>query len=141
MAHFDVLVIGAGAAGLAAARTLSEQGLSLAILEARDRIGGRIHTIRPPGSSLPVELGAEFVHGRPPQIFEIARAAGLTLYERGGNFWFSAGGHLSRAEDDDNDGLDTLLGALGDWQGEDYAFQAFVDQHFPGPEWEQARRW
>ena len=97
MPEFDVLVIGAGAAGLAAARALSEQGFSLAVLEARDRIGGRIYTTRPTDAGLPVELGAEFVHGRPPATFAIARAAGLTLYKRGGASWFSAGGYLDQS--------------------------------------------
>jgi monoamine oxidase len=85
MAQVDALVIGAGAAGLAAAHTLSERGLSLAVLEARDRIGGRIFTMRPSGIGLPVELGAEFVHGRPRETFAIVRAAGLTLCELDGD--------------------------------------------------------
>src|SRR5215470_18114089 len=70
MDEFDVIVIGAGAAGLAAAHALSARGLSVAVLEARERIGGRIWTIRPEGSSVPLELGAEFVHGRPRETHE-----------------------------------------------------------------------
>ena len=60
---FDVIIIGAGAAGLACARDLSGAGKRLCILEARDRIGGRIFTIHTPDLPLPIELGAEFVHG------------------------------------------------------------------------------
>lgn len=56
------LVIGAGTAGLAAAHTLHTQGHSVLILEARDRIGGRVYTDRSL-STVPVELGAEFIHG------------------------------------------------------------------------------
>lgn len=63
----DVLVIGAGVAGLAAARELSRAGLRTLVLEARDRLGGRIFTDRSGG--FPVELGAEFVHGRSPDVF------------------------------------------------------------------------
>ena len=73
----DVLIIGAGAAGLAAARILSDAGRSAVILEARDRIGGRILTHRQPGSKIPVELGAEFVHGRPESTWNLIRRAGL----------------------------------------------------------------
>src|SRR5262249_34702730 len=59
----DVIVIGAGAAGLAAARELSQAGLTAVVIEARDRIGGRVFTVHSPEYPLPVELGAEFVHG------------------------------------------------------------------------------
>ena len=59
----QVVIIGAGAAGLAAASKLGESGFSVLLLEARDRIGGRIFTCREPGCAAPIELGAEFIHG------------------------------------------------------------------------------
>ena len=61
----DVLIIGAGVAGLTAAHELCTAGLHVTILEARDCIGGRILTHHT--KQYPVELGAEFVHGRPPE--------------------------------------------------------------------------
>ncbi len=78
----DVLVIGGGAAGLAAARELARAGISITLVEARDRLGGRICTDHSPG--FPVELGAEFVHGRSPDIFEPIREAGLDLVDVAG---------------------------------------------------------
>lgn len=57
----DVLVLGAGIAGLAAARTLTEAGLNVIILEARDRIGGRMWTDNSLG--MPLDLGASWIHG------------------------------------------------------------------------------
>src|SRR5262245_18540698 len=75
----QVQIIGAGVAGLAAARAIATAGFSVTVLEARDRTGGRIHTIRDPKLSAPIELGAEFVHGRPPETFELARDANLLL--------------------------------------------------------------
>lgn len=57
----DVVVIGAGVAGLAAARRLTREGASVVVLEARDRVGGRVFTARDDFG--PYELGAEFVHG------------------------------------------------------------------------------
>jgi monoamine oxidase len=74
--EFDVVVIGAGAAGLAAAAQLSRQGKSVCILEARERVGGRILSLRPAGVAMPLELGAEFIHGESPSVFEHLRLAG-----------------------------------------------------------------
>ena len=56
---FDVVVIGAGAAGLTAAAELGRAGLSVRILEARERIGGRILTLRDPSITVPIEMGAD----------------------------------------------------------------------------------
>jgi monoamine oxidase len=81
VSEFDVVVIGAGAAGLAALRVLDRAGLRVMVLEARDRVGGRIYTIHDPLSSLPLELGAEFVHGRPAEVWDVVRDAGLSVYE------------------------------------------------------------
>lgn len=57
-------MIGAGAAGLAAAAELARAGRAVLVLEARSRIGGRCWTTRMPGLGVPVELGAEFIHGQ-----------------------------------------------------------------------------
>lgn len=79
MSDRDVIVIGAGAAGLTVARDLTAAGLGLLLLEARDRIGGRILTRHTEDG--PVELGAEYVHGEVEEILGVARRAGLTLSE------------------------------------------------------------
>lgn len=77
----DVLVLGAGAAGLAAARDLSQAGLRVTILEARPRVGGRILTLHDARAPVPLELGAEFVHGEAPETLTVAQAAGLAVVE------------------------------------------------------------
>jgi len=77
----DVLVIGAGAAGLAAAAELARAGLSVLVVEARDRIGGRCYTRRLPGVPVPVELGAEFIHGRPQATFALLREFGIAAVD------------------------------------------------------------
>jgi monoamine oxidase len=77
----DVVVIGAGVAGLEAARRLLQAGLSVIVLEARPRIGGRIDTRRPDGWPGPVEAGAEFVHGRPRGLVSALDGAGVRLVE------------------------------------------------------------
>jgi monoamine oxidase len=79
MAQADVLVVGAGIAGLAAAERLAAAGRRVLVLEARDRIGGRIHTAHDPDLDVPVELGAEFVHGHPSELMEVIRRLGLTV--------------------------------------------------------------
>ncbi|WP_420407629.1 flavin monoamine oxidase family protein [Hoeflea sp.] len=77
----DVLVIGAGMAGLGAARALRARGLSVLVLEARDRIGGRVYTSRmDPG--WPVDLGASWIHGaRGNPLTALADEAGLNRVE------------------------------------------------------------
>jgi len=74
---FDVIVVGAGAAGLAAASRLARAGRSVLVLEARERIGGRCFTRRMAGVGAPVELGAEFIHGRPQATLDLLQAAGV----------------------------------------------------------------
>ena len=75
----DFVVVGGGASGLAAAAELCKAGARALVLEARGRIGGRVWTRRPRGWPVPLELGAEFVHGRSPEAFAIAREAGLVV--------------------------------------------------------------
>jgi monoamine oxidase len=71
----DVAVLGAGAAGLAAARVLSQGGVSAVVLEARDRVGGRVYTREDAGLHVPVDLGGEFIHGTAEISFALLRAA------------------------------------------------------------------
>src|SRR5258708_35982534 len=89
---FDAIVIGAGAAGLSCMRELTRAGLRALCLEARDRVGGRIHTMH--DAPIPIELGAEFVPGRPRQVFEVAEAAGLQIVEGGGRMVHLVGGQV-----------------------------------------------
>src|ERR1700753_3910259 len=87
--EYDVLILGAGAAGLTAARELAHAGRRVALIEARERIGGRIFTRalarKADGSPNVVELGAEFVHGLPPATWSLVGEAGLAAYELSGS--------------------------------------------------------
>jgi monoamine oxidase len=94
---YDVLVIGAGAAGLAAGRTLTAAGLRVAIVEARNRIGGRIftqHETVPGLGNVAVEVGAEFIHGLPSTTWNLVREARLDTYERDGTHLCFEQSHL-----------------------------------------------
>lgn len=75
----DVIIVGAGVAGLTCAEILAEAGLSVLILEGRDRVGGRILTHYDEKDLFPIELGAEFVHGEHPLLIKRIEAAGLRL--------------------------------------------------------------
>jgi monoamine oxidase len=91
----DVIVIGAGAAGLIAAGELIEAGLRVTLLEARDRVGGRIWTRRETGVAVPIELGAEFIHGHAPITEGLLAAAGATVIEAADAHFTLEAGKLS----------------------------------------------
>lgn len=78
VSNFDVVVVGAGVSGLAAAGRIAAAGRQVALVEARERLGGRVYTKHLP-SGYPVELGAEFIEGHAPEVSELVREAGLTL--------------------------------------------------------------
>jgi monoamine oxidase len=74
-----VAIVGAGFAGLSAARELAGTDCTIDLIEARDRVGGRANTVVDPGADLPVELGPEYVHGLPEVTVALARAARFTI--------------------------------------------------------------
>jgi monoamine oxidase len=103
MTMIDVLILGAGAAGLAAARALRSAGKRAVVLEARDRIGGRAWTDTS-WSWMPVELGAEFIHGEHVSTHELVRTFGLTTlpsrrHEPQHFFWHVPGDRLRAMSD------------------------------------------
>jgi monoamine oxidase len=77
-----VVVVGAGFAGLAAAEALTDRGAEVTVFEARDRVGGRVHSRRLDNGAV-VELGAEFVLPGYDVLRETAARLGLALYEKG----------------------------------------------------------
>lgn len=95
----DVVIIGAGAAGLAAARALSGAGRRVCILEARPRIGGRVHTLHFSDLPLPIELGAEFIHGESAATFRIVDAAALLACELPDDHWWARDGRREKIRD------------------------------------------
>jgi monoamine oxidase len=97
----DAVVIGAGTAGLVAARSLALQSLRVILLEARDRVGGRVWSdasVRPFAAA---ELGAEFIHGPAEKTMALLRDAGTVAIDTGGESWTCGeDGDLRRDETD-----------------------------------------
>ena len=117
----DVVILGAGMAGLASARSLAETGLSVLVLEAADRVGGRVRTVRA-GDEV-IELGAEFIHGRPPELWALIHEAGLETFERTGAFLRLDEGELVGEQDDDRE---ESLENLKTYAGPDCSFADYI---------------
>ncbi|WP_348049632.1 NAD(P)/FAD-dependent oxidoreductase [Mucilaginibacter sp.] len=94
----DILIIGAGASGLMAGMQLSRKGKKVLVLEARDRIGGRIHTITNRGFKQATELGAEFVHGKLPVTLALLKEAKIKPLDAVGDMWRYADGRFHKSE-------------------------------------------
>lgn len=75
----DVIVVGGGLAGLTAARRAKERGLSVLLLEARDRVGGRVHSVTLP-SGTRIDLGAQFISDYQPNVTALGKEAGITTH-------------------------------------------------------------
>ena len=124
----DVVIIGAGVSGLAAAKRLTEAGVSTTILEARNRIGGRIYTTRDERTPLPIEMGAEFVHGSAPELVEIVRASKLVVADTLGERWRSERGKITNLGDENYwQQLAHVMERLDPKRTPDRSFQEFLD--------------
>ena len=142
-ARIDTIVIGAGAAGLMAGTSLARAGHRVLVLEARDRVGGRIDTQH---LDVPLELGAEFVHGRPAVTLALLQEAGLELQELSGRPYRYADGSVSPAGDEPAMAFSTLE-TMTHWYaaqppGTDVSFQQYLAlARLSGMQADQARRY
>jgi len=125
--EYDVVILGAGAAGLAAAAELARSGKSALVIEARDRIGGRVWSLNVPGLPVPVELGAEFIHGCPAATLSRMRRAGIAAIDAPISRMAVADGKLRPRDDtlyaEVRRALKRHAGALGK---RDVSFEAFL---------------
>lgn len=136
----DVVVIGAGVAGLSAARALHENGVDVVVLEARERVGGRIFTHRDLNTPVPIELGAEFIHGSALELDEILREAKLASCDISGRRWQAmAGGRGVRPADDFWEQLDRVMRRLDAKRRPDRSFADFLDRRPGGRRLARAR--
>lgn len=126
----DVIVIGGGAAGLAAARSLAGRSLRVIVLEARDRTGGRVRSDPSVGTAVAAELGAEFIHGPAQETMALLREAGSSAVETGDEAWTCCeDGDLRRDEVDMMAAASILEGAraLGGDESVDRFLRRFKD--------------
>lgn len=125
---YDVVIIGAGAAGLAAAYELSLVNKRVVVLEARDRIGGRIHSITDPQFAQVVEAGAEFIHGKLPVTTHLIKKAGIKHHSAEGKMFQIKSGELQQSTDADK-GWGKLMKELRHLK-EDIPIADFLNTHF-----------
>jgi monoamine oxidase len=136
LTHF--VVVGAGAAGLMAARELARAGKRVTILEARSRCGGRIYPLPAEEFGYKAEGGAEFVHGAAPVTRALMREARVSLSPRGGTRWRVRAGALSPA--------DPALPHAGRFYRALRAVKAdlpvaeFLERQFAEPQYDELRR-
>src|SRR4051794_16188444 len=126
----SVLIVGAGVAGLTAAIDLGQAGIPVVLLEARDRIGGRVFTKRVTGCEAPIELGAEFIHGKPPETWGPLQKHGKKIIEVDGDNWCVSKGKLTPC--DFFSAADNILEKMDDSEP-DESFLAFLERCFPNP--------
>jgi monoamine oxidase len=96
MKSSEILIIGAGAAGLMVAYTLAKAGKKVTILEARNRTGGRIYTLDNTSFFKHAELGAEFVHGDLPVTVKLFKEAGIKCHPSSGEMWHYNNGRFTK---------------------------------------------
>jgi monoamine oxidase len=126
----QVIIIGAGVSGLAAALELGRAGFEVTVLEARDRVGGRIFTAQD-DTVVPVEYGAEFIHGKPPETLKIVDDAHLSLSEVPQRHWRSHHGKLSRTPAYWPD-LEAIMAGMKRVTGPDISFKEYLERYRPG---------
>jgi monoamine oxidase len=137
MKNADVIIIGAGASGLMAGRELARGGKNVWILEARNRMGGRIHTIYDPAFDLPVESGAEFIHGDLPLTFQLLKDAGIEYYKVKGRMVQLREGKLTD-QNIFNEDNQTLVSRLKELKN-DMSVDDFLETYFHEEKYDQLK--
>ena len=127
-----IIIIGAGASGLMASYLLTKAGHNVTLLEAQERLGGRIHSLHAPGFSVPVEMGAEFIHGKLPVTLSLMKEANIPTLSNNGTFWNADDGILKQGYGAMS-GWGTLEAALAQ-VNTDMSIDEFLDKYLSAPE-------
>jgi phytoene dehydrogenase-like protein len=123
----DILIIGAGGAGLAAAAELAPSGRRVLLLEARDRIGGRMWTLHAPDLAAPIEYGAEFIHGEALTTMAILRRGGRAAIESTDTHFRLQDGELAARNEFFHD-VQRAMRASSALERQDLSFDDFLEQ-------------
>lgn len=134
----SIIIIGAGAAGLMAAKELSVKGYRVTILEANNRLGGRIWTINNDSFLQPVEAGAEFVHGNLKLTQQLLKEANIAYYVAGGKMLHYENGEAKK-QDDFTEGWDELMEKMHQLKA-DITVAEFLNKSFSGDKYESLRQ-
>lgn len=137
MKNCDVLIVGAGAAGLMAAYKLSAAGQGIIVLEARGRLGGRIHTLKNELFFKEAEQGAEFIHGDLPVTLDLLKTAGIEVIQATGDMWRFADGEFE-TDSGGTPNWAVLMERL-DSLKEDCSIDEFLQRDFAGDEYAELR--
>jgi monoamine oxidase len=125
----NCIIVGAGASGLMAAHELCKAGRTVLLLEARDRVGGRIYTLTKGKFSSPVEAGAEFIHGDLPLTSALLKAARISRREAQGKMYRIRKGKLHQGEFFEGE-WESLLKKMKTLKA-DMTLQEFLLNNFP----------
>src|SRR5258705_4759007 len=126
-----IIIIGAGVTGLMAAKRLCWR-FKIILLEANDRLGGRVNTLHPPGFTKAIEAGAEFVHGKLPLTMKLLEKTGIEYEALRGKF-YSAGKSGFHTQHEMFNGWDKLLKRMKK-EKHDLTLYEFMQKHYPGEE-------
>ena len=129
-----IIIVGGGAAGLMAAYELSKQNkYKIIVLEAAERLGGRMHTYTDDLFSMPVELGAEFVHGDLPLTLSLLKQAEINYYKINGNMSYVEKGLFIKEKDEDkywNDVMKQMKALKKDMPLSEFLISFFNDDKY-----------
>jgi monoamine oxidase len=132
-----IIIVGAGAAGLYAARELSKTGYKVIITEADTRVGGRVYTLSPGNFNQHAETGAEFIHGKLPITFKLLHEANIGYERVTGEMYQVKNGHWNKQQEMAPH-WDELMKKLKSLRT-DMTIADFLQQNFAGPKYDELR--
>ena len=136
---YDVVIIGAGSAGLMAMKELLEAGYHVCLIEASSSAGGRIATVKEKGFHMPLETGAEFVHGRLPLTIRMLKQANIDYEAVKGKMIRVSNGKWNQEEEEQSTHWDDLMRKLRK-QKKDSTIREFLDEHFSEVKYKDLRK-
>jgi monoamine oxidase len=134
----NIIIVGGGVAGLMTAMELLKNNYNVTILEANDRLGGRIHTIHDPAFLYPVEKGFEFIHGKLPLTIQLLKEARIEYVPVKGEMIRIENGEW-KTQDDFTVGWEELMEQMN-LVREDMTVSEFLKKNFSDNKYEDLRK-